>query len=356
MYIQAGRPAVQSLIHPCEGCTLNPRKGGYFDAISMGLFKSLVRLFRRERTVAQLAKWLDVPETELREWLGSAPMWARGYDYTRFTIPKHRGGARTISAPNEKLKTLQRRILYRLLNPLPMHPSATGFVRGRSIVDNARPHVGQGVVINLDLADFFPTITAERVAAAFRGLGWDADSATILSRICTNEGWLPQGAPTSPAISNLVCRKMDERLSGLVKRFKGRYTRYADDITISSPSLGRNKRLRRHTGKSRPKSLPTQTVGRRVRHPSRRLLTTIRRIIEEEGFQIQMKKKVRVQRPHQRQTATRLVVNQAVHLPRATRRRIRAMQHRQRLGQLDAARQKRLRGYEALLNMVEGQR
>jgi retron-type reverse transcriptase len=319
--------------------------------IIMGLFRSLTSLFRRERTVVQLAKWLDVPETELREWLGSAPMWARGYEYTRFTIPKRRGGARTISAPTEKLKALQRRILYRLLNPLPMHPSATGFVRGRSIVDNAQPHVGQGVVINLDLADFFPTITTERVAAMFRGLGWDADSAAILSRICTDEGRLPQGAPTSPAISNLVCRRLDERLSGLVKSFKGHYTRYADDITFSLPGLGRNKRLRQHKGKQRP-----DKSNRPVRSPSRSLLTTIRRIIEEEGFQIQMKKKVRVQRPHQRQTATGLVVNQAVHLPRATRRRIRAMQHRQRLGQLDAAGQKRLRGYEALLNMIEGHR
>jgi RNA-directed DNA polymerase len=323
----------------------------------MGLLKSLTSLFRRERTVVQLAKWLDVPEVELREWLGSAPMWARGYEYSRFTIPKRRGGARTISAPNAKLKTLQRRILYRLLNPLPMHPSATGFVRGRSIVDNAQPHVGQGVVINLDLADFFPTITTERVAAAFRGLGWDADSATILSRICTDEGRLPQGAPSSPAISNLVCRRLDERLSKLVQSFEGHYTRYADDITISLPGLGRNKRLRRHKGKSRPDwSKTNRRLARPVRSPSRRLLTSIRCIIEEEGFQIQMKKKVRVQRPHQRQTATGLVVNQAIHLPRATRRRIRAMQHRERLGQLDTAGQKRLRGYEALLNMVEGHR
>jgi len=121
----------------------------------MGLFKSLTQLFRREHSVTDLAKWLDLPEAELREWLGAAPMWSRGYDYARFTLPKRRGGTRAIEAPNDKLKALQRRILQRLLNPLPMHPAATGFVRGRSIVDNARPHIGRGVVINLDLADFF---------------------------------------------------------------------------------------------------------------------------------------------------------------------------------------------------------
>lgn len=137
----------------------------------MGLFKSLTQLFRREHSVTDLAKWLDLPEAELREWLGAAPMWSRGYDYARFTLPKRRGGTRAIEAPNDKLKALQRRILQRLLNPLPMHPAATGFVRGRSIVDNARPHVGRGVVINLDLADFFSSITAERVTTAFRGLG-----------------------------------------------------------------------------------------------------------------------------------------------------------------------------------------
>lgn len=313
----------------------------------MGLFKSLTQLFRREHSVTDLAKWLDLPEAELREWLGAAPMWSRGYDYARFTLPKRRGGTRAIEAPNDKLKALQRRILQRLLNPLPMHPAATGFVRGRSIVDNARPHVGRGVVINLDLADFFSSITAERVTTAFRGLGWSAEAATILSRICTHEGRLPQGAPTSPAISNLVCRRLDERLTKLVKRFDGRYTRYADDMTISLPGLGRNKRLRR-----KPKNKPPL---KRPRFPSRSLITTLRRIIEEEGFVIQMKKKLRVQRPHQRQTATGLVVNRAIHLPRATRRRIRAMQHRQRLGQLDAARQKQLRGWEALLNMLKQQ-
>jgi RNA-directed DNA polymerase len=317
----------------------------------MGLFKSFTNLLRRERTVADLTKWLDVPQAELREWLTGRPMWTLGYEYTRFTIPKRRGGERTIEAPSDKLKALQRRVVHRLLNPLPMHDAATGFVPGRSIVDNARPHVGSGVVINLDLADFFPTISADRVTEMFRALGWDADAANLLARMCTNEGHLPQGAPTSPAISNLVCRRLDERLSRLAEHYKGNYTRYADDITLSLPGLGRNKRLRKHRGQSR-----TDWPSKPARPPTRSLLTLIRKIIEEEGFKIQMKKKVRVQRPHQRQTATGLVVNQSVNLPRAARRRIRAMQHRQRLGQLDATGQKQLRGYEALSSMIEQQR
>jgi RNA-directed DNA polymerase len=184
---------------------------------------------------------------------------------------------------------------------------------------------------------------------SFRGLGWNAEAATILSRICTSEGRLPQGAPTSPAISNLVCRKLDTRLAALLARHQGNYTRYADDITLSLPAFGHNKRLR-----PKPKGRPP--LARPVRAVSRNLLTHLRGIIEEEGFRIQMKKKVRVQRPHQRQTATGLVVNRAVNLPRAVRRRIRAMQHHERQGRLDEAGRRRLCGLEALLGMVQRQR
>jgi RNA-directed DNA polymerase len=315
------------------------------------LFKSLLNLGRRERNPGDLSKWLDLPEAELREWLKNAPLWTRGYDYTRFTLPKRRGGVRTIEAPSEKLKTLQRRVLHRLLNPLPVHPAATGFVPGRSIVDNARPHAGRGVVINIDLADFFPSLTAERVTTAFRALGWNADAAAILSRICTTENHVPQGAPTSPAVSNLVCRRLDTRLAALAKKFGGHYTRYADDLTFSFPGFGQNKRLR-----PRPKHKPSLLRRPAPRLVTRGVLTTIRQIIQEEGFTIQMKKKVRVQRAHQRQTATGLIVNRQVNLPRRTRRLIRVMQHYERSGRLDANRQKQLRGLEALAKMVEKQR
>jgi hypothetical protein len=317
----------------------------------VSFLKSLTQSFRRERTPADLARWLAEPEAELRAWLGSTAPWARGYDYARFHIPKRRGGMRRIEAPGPKLKALQRRVLLRLLNPLPQPPAVTGYVPGRSIVDNARPHVGQGVVINLDLADFFPSISLARVQAVFAGLGWNTEAATILARLCTSDGHLPQGAPTSPALSNLVCRRLDVRLSALLRRYGGRYTRYADDLTLSLPAFGKNRRLRPHR--------PVRASGpsrRRPAGPSRALLTTVRAIIEAEGFQLQLKKRVRVQRAHQRQTATGLVVNRQVNLPRRTRRLIRAMQHRRRLGQLDADGQRRLRGLEALQAMVLKQR
>jgi hypothetical protein len=248
------------------------------------------------------------------------------------------------------LKLLQKRVYNKLLRPLPVHPAVTGFVRGRSIVDNARPHSCRAVVINLDLADFFPSISLERIVRAWRAIGWNRESARILGNICTHENRLPQGAPTSPAVSNLVCRKLDVRLTALMQaeRVKGSYTRYADDLTFSFESFGSNKRRRkaRAGGAARTQSAVT----------SRATLRVVRRIIEAEGFRIQKKKRVRIQRAHQRQSATGLVVNARVNLPRELRRRIRAMQHRQSLGQLTPGRQRELSGWEALQRMVEKQR
>ena len=318
----------------------------------MNLFKSLVRSSRPQRTPADLARWLQLAEPELRVWLGSRPMWASDYDYRRFTVPKRHGGSRSIEAPSDKLKALQRRVLWRMLEPLALRPCATAFVRGRSIVDNARPHVGQGVVINLDLADFFGSISVERVQQVFGAHGWDAEAAAILARICTSDGRLPQGAPTSPALSNLVCRRLDARLSALAAKARGQYTRYADDLTFSFAAFGHNRRR----SPPRPRAAGDHVRHRRPAGPSRSLINKIGQIIVDEGFRIQRKKRIRVQRAHQRQTATGLVVNQRLNAPRATRRLVRAMQHRARLGKLDPAGQKRLAGLQSFLEMVEKQR
>jgi len=304
----------------------------------------------RGRKPEQLARWLDLPEKDLRAWLNGPPN--DSFSYRRFTIPKRRGGERILDAPSDALKALQQRVLHKLLNPLSVHAAAMGFVRKRSIVNNARLHTGQAVVINLDLADFFHSISPDRVIAAWRALGWNKESARLLTAICTHQGRLPQGAPTSPALSNLVCRRLDIRLTALLRkadRFgQGRvsYSRYADDLTFSLPGFGRNKARRK-----KPRGVP----WRSSLWPSRSLLPAIRRIIESEGFRIQKKKRVRIQRAHQRQTATGLVVNQRVNLPREVRRRMRAMQHRQRLGQLAPSQQRELAGWEALSGMVRQQ-
>ena len=292
----------------------------------MGLFG---KLLKRERSLADLFKWLNVPQAELAAWRSGMPRGAAGYDYTTFGIPKRSAGVRTIEAPTPKLKTLQRTVLHRLLNGLPIHPAAAGFVPGRSIVDNARPHVGQAVVVNIDLADFFPSINRHRVEAFFRAIGWSGEASAILAHICTRDGHLPQGAPTSPALSNLVNRRLDSRLAALAQKYGGHYTRYADDLTFSFPQFSGRTRI---------------------------IVKYIRAVLEEEGYRIQMKKKVRIQRAHERQTATGLVVNAAVNAPRAVRRKLRAMRHHAKTGRLPSGEQTRLKGWESFVSMIARQR
>ena len=114
--------------------------------------------------------------------------------YRDFTIPKRSGGTRRILAPDDELKSLQRRILRRLLGRLRAHPAATGFERGKSILTNARAHQGRAVVLRFDLVDFFPSTRARRLRAYFRRIGWNRPATKLLLRLCTHEGGLPQGA------------------------------------------------------------------------------------------------------------------------------------------------------------------
>lgn len=225
--------------------------------------------------------------------------------YHEFFIAKRSGnGRRKINAPEESLKRLQRRILKRLLGRLEMHPAATGFRKGESFVKNAARHCGREVVIHIDLVDFFPSISAERVEYYFRVIGWSRSSSECLTRLVTYQSGLPQGAPTSPCLSNLVCRSLDSRLSKYLRRYQAVYTRYADDMTISLND--------------------SQSV--------RNMIEVVLRIIRSEGFRphVSREKKLDVRRQHQRQTVTGLVVNEKVNLPRETRRWLRAVAHRGR--------------------------
>jgi alpha,alpha-trehalase len=118
---------------------------------------------------------------------------------------------------------LQRRILRRVLGKLNAHPAATGFERGMSIVTHAQHHVGTAVVVRMDLKDFFSSTPADRVREYFSQIGWDRDSAELLTKFCTHNGRLPQGAPTSPRLSNLLNYRMDARLAGLAEKLHAEY-------------------------------------------------------------------------------------------------------------------------------------
>lgn len=277
---------------------------------------------------------------ELKRFL--RPGEGAGARYVRFTIPKSDGGQRAITAPRAALKRAQRAVLAKVLEVLPLHPCAHGFVKGRSVVTNARPHVGRALLVKLDLHDFFPTVDFRRVQGLFEYYGYNEEVSKLLAGLCTHRpvladgfvvwpGVLPQGAPTSPALANLVCRRLDARLEGVAKRFGAAYTRYADDLTFSFESA--------------PKSLG-------------RFLWWVDQVTQQEGFALNARKR-RILRPNQQQRVTGVVVNDRPTVPRSDRRRLRAILHQCRVEGVSAAARGRedfaqwLRGEAAWVNAVQ---
>ena len=158
--------------------------------------------------------------------------------YREFTIPKRSGGIRIISAPYPSLNNVQEWIYQVLLLPrTALSEYATGFVPGKSIVDNASCHVGHCALLKMDIKDFFPSITINRVISVFKNLGYYPRMAYYLAALCCENGHLPQGAPTSPMLSNIIAKRLDRRLSKLAECFDLTYTRYADDLTFSGDRI-----------------------------------------------------------------------------------------------------------------------
>ncbi|MBC7921472.1 MAG: RNA-directed DNA polymerase [Ferruginibacter sp.] len=296
---------------------------------------------------------LGVSVGELR-FLAFSRAVSRTNHYQRFYLPKKTGGRRLISAPMPRLKAAQYWILENILRLVPVHDAAHGFVGGRSIVSNARPHVGAQVVINLDLKDFFPTVTYPRVRGVFRKLGYSEAAATILALLCTEpdvdqaeldgETWfiadgerhLPQGAPTSPALTNLLCTRLDRRLAGLAAKLGFAYTRYADDLTFSAS-------------------------GERTKNVNK-LRSLVHLIVEGEDFRVHPDK-TRVMRPGSRKEVTGIIVNDKPGVDRTTLRKFRALLHQieqegiagKRWGHTDdvlAA----IQGYARFVAMVDAQK
>ncbi|WP_198527627.1 reverse transcriptase family protein, partial [Xanthomonas sp. SHU 199] len=143
--------------------------------------------------------------------------------YTDFTIPKKSGGVRLISAPGRLRKKLQHKLLPVLYSAYKMGPNVHGFAKGRNVRTNALPHATRKVVINFDLKDFFSSISFQRIRGVFLGtpLRLDWSVANILAQICSLDGVMPAGAPTSPVLSNIICAKLDKRLSALAARLGG---------------------------------------------------------------------------------------------------------------------------------------
>ena len=216
-------------------------------------------------TEGDICNWLGISHEHLT-WLADV----HGRERTRAVgplrqyiykwVPKRSGGWRLIEIPKSKLKEIQRRILAELLDKVPVHPSAHGFVKNGSIKKFVSPHTNQWIAIRMDLKDFFMSVQASRVHALFRTVGYSESVARILTGFCTNSvpseamrlpsttarlpatreallrtPHLPQGAPTSPALANLCAYRFDSRVTALVKKMGWTYTRYADDLLLSGP-------------------------------------------------------------------------------------------------------------------------
>ncbi|WP_394796334.1 reverse transcriptase family protein [Armatimonas sp.] len=271
-----------------------------------------------EGEIEKLCAAMGLIERELA-WLCYQRPASKSSHYSLFTIPKKRGGKRVLASPKSKLRQAQRWVLSEVLTKQTPHAAATAFSPGSSVVKNAEPHTGKAVVVKLDLQDFFPSLGVKRVKNYFEHLGNSEGVATILALLCTDcprvavefDGekkfvavgprGVPQGALTSPALSNLLVEKLDKRLTGAAQKLGFVYTRYADDLTFS------------HADDSAPVGL---------------LLTLVRQIVADEKLTVN-EKKTQVLRASDRQIITGLVVNgeQGVRLSRDDVRKFRAILH-----------------------------
>lgn len=265
------------------------------------------------RTPDDLAEWLDVPIGMLA-WLTfrtqneMRPANEASAHYHFIWKKKRSGRYRLIEAPKSQLKHVQTKILRGILDLVPAHPAAHGFVAHRSILTNAAPHVGSKFILKLDLEDFYPSVKYARVVAIFRSLGLSREVSLWLARLSVSMApwtlkspggrWdivrylsphLPQGAPTSPALANLSAFGLDVRLSGLAKAYRLTYTRYADDLTFSGPGM----------------SIPALNE----------FIPLTTQIIRDERFSVNRNKR-KIIRDSQRQCVTGVVVNEKVNVSR----------------------------------------
>jgi RNA-directed DNA polymerase len=281
-------------------------------------------------SVGDVAGWLGLSPAEL-DWFTACPPRRQqaalaGQHYRWRWWPKPGGGVRLLEVPRPRLMALQRRVLHDLLDRLPVHEAAQGFVAGRGVLDHAQAHAGQAVLLHFDLRDFFGSVHAGRVHAVFATLGYPQGVCRALTALLTSRvpdpvlqrlrddgliDWqhaqrlrgahLPQGAPTSPALANLCVFGLDLRLEGLAHSLGARYSRYADDLVLSGPA------------------------GLRGR--AQALETRVAVIAREEGFRLNHRK-TRVGTQAGAQRVCGVVVNQHPNLPRREFDHLKALLHR----------------------------
>lgn len=238
-----------------------------------------------------LALEIGTSEGQLKELLANPTRW-----YVRYAVPKRAGGYRHIHEPVGPLRTAQRWVLRHILDAQSPHPAATAFTHGRSIKLNACGHVGQRMVLSLDVENFFDSIRRDHVHNLFHRMGFSPDVSVALTCLTVLWNQLPQGASTSPAISNLVMYGVDETLTALATSLSIHYTRYADDLTFSGSF--------------------------RVSH----VLDRVQKALQKLGLTLNSEK-TRLMLRHERQEVTGVTVNEHMQAPRTVRRRLRQEIH-----------------------------
>jgi RNA-directed DNA polymerase len=269
-------------------------------------------------TRSDVAAYLGVDLRTVTWWVWALKEKRRYYE---FTIDRRSGTEpRTIRAPIKPIKDFQRALLPMLEAGYAPRTHVHGFVRGKSAVTNAAVHRRQRWILRIDLKDFFPSIHFGRVMGIFRAAPFDFpyDVATLLTQICCHRRELPQGAPTSPILSNLVCRTLDRELGAIARALHCHYSRYADDICFS---CGR---------RDFPVDLATKSDG------PVRLGSSLRHVIAKNDFVIH-DSKTRLMPRRQRQRVTGIIVNERLNVPREYARHLRAVLHIwSRYGEKDA--------------------
>lgn len=218
---------------------------------------------------------------------------AQNHFYRRFRIPKKNGQFRLISAPLPLLKDVQSFILVNILYKIPSHTCAKAYIKKKSLKDNAKFHRNQKTLLKVDIKDYFPSLSSRRVYAFFLGLGYSKSLSGLFSGLCTLSDSLPQGAPTSPYLSNLLTIQLDQQLFDFCQNNGAlRYTRYADDIAISGT------------------------------FDARGIIPNVYKIIQENGL-LPNTDKTHVIGQHMQQNVTGIVVNKKTQVPKQYRKKIR---------------------------------
>lgn len=218
--------------------------------------------------------------------------------YNTYKVPKKSGGFRTITAPRVYLKQIQRYLLDCILANESLPDCVVGFTRGKTSADGAAIHSGNTFLLNIDIKNFFPSVTKTQVVDAFQAIGYNEKSSEFLAKLSTLDNVLPQGAPTSPALSNLVFQKTDLNILKICAENRISYSRYADDLSFSSNAPIENS-----------------------------FQDSIKNTIHEAGFCLN-NEKTRLLGPRCRREVTGIVINERIGIPRIHRRRIRAIFHK----------------------------